>query len=322
MGIEHGGVGTYLPAADQVDEGGHGLALVDRIGDHALGARGEPHRVEGRAVRDAVAAGVVALVEVDVVVGQLPLDADELGGLPCDAADLVAGLCRRGRRVDAEDTPRPAVRAGERGEASDHPGLGAAGDRAHEDGVEVDSELTFLFGELVGPVGEPETAEGMVGGAGRDRVRPPAGRFDLPQHLLPAFLEADPEPGAHQPDVGTGEPADQDVAHLVVDRIGPVDPAFLNEHALQADPGGHRGDLAGVVGLDTADRHERVTALGQGVGDEVLQLAGLVAAVGDARVAVLALGPDRRTPQMLRQPVEPMHRRGAEQQRIPLERVD
>ena len=50
MGIEHGGVGTYLPAADQVDEGGHGLALVDRIGDHALGARGEPHRVEGRAV--------------------------------------------------------------------------------------------------------------------------------------------------------------------------------------------------------------------------------------------------------------------------------
>ena len=123
---------------------------------------------------------MVALVEVDVVVGQVPLDPDELGGLSCDAADLVAGLLWLGRRVDAEDAPRPAVCAGERGEAGDHPGLGTAGDRAHEDGVEEDSELAFLLGELVGPAGEPETAEGMVGGAGRDRVRPPAGRLDLP----------------------------------------------------------------------------------------------------------------------------------------------
>src|ERR1700728_339378 len=92
MGVEHGGVGRYLPAADQVDEGGHGLALVDRVGDHALGPRGEPHRVEGGGVRDAVDAGVVALVELDVVVRQLPLDSDEARGLPCDAADLLAGL--------------------------------------------------------------------------------------------------------------------------------------------------------------------------------------------------------------------------------------
>jgi hypothetical protein len=148
----------------------------------------------------------------------------------------------------------------------------------------------------------------VVGGAGRDRVRPPAGRLDLPQHLLPAFLVADAEPGAHQPDVGTGQPADQNVADLVVDRIGPVDPTFLNEHALQADPGGHRGDLAGVVGLDTADRHERVTAPGQGIGDQVLQLAGLVTAVGDPGVAVLALGPRRRAAQMSGQPCQRMHR--------------
>jgi hypothetical protein len=52
---------------------------------------------------------VVALVEVDVVVGQFPLDPDELGGLPCDAADLVAGLLRPGRRVDAQPRSRTAA---------------------------------------------------------------------------------------------------------------------------------------------------------------------------------------------------------------------
>ena len=57
---------------------------------------------------------------------------------------------------------------------------------------------------------------------------------------------------------------------------------------------GDRGDLAGVVGLVAADRDQRVRALGERVGDEVLELAGLVAAVGEPGVAVLALGPDLR----------------------------
>jgi hypothetical protein len=48
---------------------------------------------------------VVALVEVDVVVGQLALDPDKPCRLPCDAADLVAGLRWLGRRVNAEDVP-------------------------------------------------------------------------------------------------------------------------------------------------------------------------------------------------------------------------
>jgi hypothetical protein len=47
-----------------------------------------------------------------------------------------------------------------------------------------------------------------------------------------------------------------------------------------------------VVRLDAADRHERVAALRERVGDEVLELADLVAAERDAGVAVLALGPD------------------------------
>jgi hypothetical protein len=71
-----------------------------------------------------------------------------------------------------------------------------------------------------------------------------------------------------------------------------------------------------VVALHAADRHEGVAALGQGVGDQVLQLAGLVAAEGDARVDVLALGPDGGAAEVLGEPVEPVHRRRPEQQRI------
>src|SRR5262245_32849469 len=138
----------------------------------------------------------------------------------------------------------------------------------------------------------------MVRGAGRNGVRATAGCFDLLQRLLPAVLETDAEIGTHQPHVGASEPADQDIADLVVYGVGPLDPAFLDEYTPEADVGSDRRDLAGVVGLNAADRHERVTALRQGVCDQVLQLARLVTAVGDSRVAVLPLGPYRCTAQM------------------------
>ncbi len=53
-----------------------------------------------------------------------------------------------------------------------------------------------------------------------------------------------------------------------------------------------RGDLAGVVALVATDRDEGVGALGEDVGDDVLELARLVAAEGEAAVALLALGPE------------------------------
>ena len=89
-------------------------------------------------------------------------------------------------------------------------------------------------------------------------------------------------------------------------------------------PGARRGgrDLARVVGLDAADRDERVAALGERVGDEVLELARLVAAVGEAAVAVVALGPDRGAAEVARQPVEAVDGRRAEQQRVAGERVE
>src|SRR6185437_10228099 len=162
----------------------------------------------------------------------------------------------------------------------------------------------------------------MVGSASRDGIWPTAGFFDLPQRLFPALLEADAEFSGYEPHVRPGQPADQDVADLVVDRIWPVHPAFLDEHALEAYPGRDRRDLAGVVGLHAADRNQRVAAFGQGIGDQVLQLARLVTAVGDPRVTVLALGPDGRAAQMRGQPFQRVHRRWAEQQRVPLKRAD
>ena len=82
---------------------------------------------------------------------------------------------------------------------------------------------------------------------------------------------------------------------------------LLHQHAAEAEACSHGGDLTGVVRLDTADRDQRVAALGQGVRREVLELPGLVAAVGKAGVAVLALGPQGDpTAEVLRQPLEPM----------------
>src|SRR5439155_25266779 len=78
---------------------------------------------------------------------------------------------------------------------------------------------------------------------------------------------------------------------------------------------GTRGDLAGVIRLHAADGDERVAALRQRIGDEVLQLPRLVAAVREPRVAVLALRADfHLAAEVLAQPLEAMHGRGSEQQ--------
>ena len=60
----------------------------------------------------------------------------------------------------------------------------------------------------------------------------------------------------------------------------PVDPVLLDDGGAEAVPGCDGGDLAGVVGLEAADGDQRVGLLGQGVGEEVFEFAGFVAAVG------------------------------------------
>jgi hypothetical protein len=43
-----------------VEQPGYGLSFIDRLGDHAFGAGGDPHRIESRGVGDAVDAGEIA----------------------------------------------------------------------------------------------------------------------------------------------------------------------------------------------------------------------------------------------------------------------
>ena len=179
----------------------------------------------------------------------------------------------------------------------------------------------LLAFQLDHPVGESEAAEPMVRGARRDGVGRAAGLADLAQRLLPALLEADAEAGLDQAHVGAHDARQLDVADPVIDRIGPVDPALLDQDAAHAQVRGDRGDLAGVVGLDATDGHERVRTLRQRVRGEVLQLAHLVATKGEARVDVLALGPQGRATQMTREPLQGLDGRRAEGQRRSGERV-
>jgi hypothetical protein len=60
-----------------------------------------------------------------------------------------------------------------------------------------------------------------------------------------------------------------------------------------------------------------VAPLGERVGDPEFKFANLIAAVSQARVAVLAFGPDARATQMLGEALQPVDRARPEHQRIP-----
>ena len=69
------------PRADHADQPGHRLALVDRVGEHALRARGELDRLDRLLVGDAVGRAFVAGDERDLVGAQIAVDADR--ARPC-----------------------------------------------------------------------------------------------------------------------------------------------------------------------------------------------------------------------------------------------
>src|SRR5207237_9741615 len=67
-------------------------------------------------------------------------------------------------------------------------------------------------------------------------------------------------------------------------------PAFLDQPAFHADLGRNGRNHARVVRLHAADRDQRVGVGGDRIGDDVFELAQLVAAEGEPRIAVLAFG--------------------------------
>ena len=103
MGVEHPRAGLDPAGLDEVDQRGHRLSLVDRVGEHAFEARAKPDRVDRLRVRDAVGAGVPLLEQDDLVVAELAAERDRLGGAARDAGDLLPGLLDGRRAVDPEN---------------------------------------------------------------------------------------------------------------------------------------------------------------------------------------------------------------------------
>ena len=96
-------------------------------------------------------------------------------------------------------------------------------------------------------------------------------------------------------------PTHQNVADAVINGVFERNPAFLNQAAPHADLGGDGRHLTRVVGLDTPDGDERVGIRSYGIRNDVFELAHLVTAKGEARIAVLALGIEfDRAAEMLR----------------------
>src|SRR6202030_3152369 len=127
-------------------------------------------------------------------------------------------------------------------------------------------------------------------GAGRDRIGPAALGLHLLDRLLPALADADIETFVHHLQIGAHDAAEQDVADAVIDGVLVRHPAFLHETALHPDLGGDGRDHAGVIGLHAADRHQRIGVGGDRVGDDVFELAQLVAAEREPRITVFTLG--------------------------------
>ena len=130
----------------------------------------------------------------------------------------------------------------------------------------------------------------MHRGAGGNRVGLAARRFDLGDGILPAVADADIEAIIDQPHIGAHDAAQHDVADPVVNRVLVRHPALLHQPAFEADLGSNGRDHPSVVGLDAADRHQRIGARSDGIGHDVLELPELVAAEGQAGIAILALG--------------------------------
>ena len=198
--------------------------------------------------------------------------------------------------------------------------MGRAGDGADDDVVELEAELFLLRPHLLGEADIAEPAELVHGGTGRNRIGLAALGLHILQRLFPARADANVEALVDQLDMRTHHPRHQDVADPVIDRILMRHPALLHEAALHPDLGGGRRDHAGMVRLHPTDRDQRVGAGRDRIRDDIFELAQLVAAEGEAGIAVLALGVERdAAAEMGGKPRELLDRRRPEGQGIAFE---
>ena len=87
-------------------------------------------------------------------------------------------------------------------------------------------KILLLLSHLIGPVSEPQPAEPVLGRTGGDAVRLTPSLLHLTKRVLPRRADTDVEPGRVEPDISAHDPRQQDIAHLVVDRVVPLQPIF------------------------------------------------------------------------------------------------
>jgi len=153
----------------------------------------------------------------------------------------------------------------------------------------------------------PKLPSAVLGGAARDHVRvATAGANPIGELVEPAVVADLPlervevEGGAH---------------HVAQERVSDMpllaplrrDPVVVQEHASEAHSRSRGSRLAGLIGLHCSNRDEGVSTLLDGIGDDELELAGLVAAAGEAG-EVVALDPDLGPAEVVREPAERVHR--------------
>ena len=160
----------------------------------------------------------------------------------------------------------------------------------------------------------------MDRGSRRDRVRLAALGLYVGDRLFPTLPDADIEPLVDHLDIGTHDPAQQDVADAIIDSVLVRHPAFLDEPAFHSDFRRDGGNHAGVVRLHAPDRDQRIGIGGDRIGNDVFELAQLVAAKSQSRIAVLALGVELDlAAQMCAEALQLLDMRGSEGERIAFE---
>ena len=191
------------------------------------------------------------------------------------------------------------------GHPGDEPGLGAAAGGCVHDGGWREPAHGRLFDEL-GGAGHVAERTGRVRAACGDRVHMPALGAEARAQLLG---ERSTVGGRDLVHMGAAEVVQQQVAGVLVGLAVVVDAAPQHEFAAQPEARAGRSRLARVVRLQRAEGQHRVCTARTGLGQQELQLAGLVAA-GRQPGAVVALEPDRRPAEGGRQPWRRLERRG------------
>ena len=267
----------------QRDQPLHRLAGIDRVQHDAVGAGGELQRLDHRLVDQAVTGADIVAVGHDHGVGDRVGTAQQGGGLTRQLQDVGLLFVLRRTHPDAEHRDVGA----HDGQTGDEARMGPGAARRGDDAVDGHVELIGLDHDLAGAVGVTQRAD-RVGAAAGDYVRLAAALA----HSLGRDLELDRHVRAagDAADRGVEQPVEQDVAVArIVGGLGAR--AFLEDDlAFQPVRGRRRRRLAHMVGLDRALGHQRVGALFEGVAEQELQLARLVAAAREAG-AVIALDP-------------------------------